>query len=164
MACAAKSNAAYKAYNAARVRRPRRLAPGAAAPAQRAHQADEGARLRQGLPSTYDEPEAYAAGENYLPEGMQPPGWYQPTPRGLEGKIGQKLAWLREPDRKATEGGKQYARQPPPGQACAKSRRAKVRRARRESVRQGMIPHEALADRSRQLGLAHVSAGGWHAR
>jgi len=63
----------------------------------------------------HDEPEAYAAGENYLPEGMQPPGWYQPTPRGLEGKIGQKLAWLRELDRKATEGGKQYARRPPTG-------------------------------------------------
>ena len=59
--------------------------------------------------------QAYAAGENYLPEGMQAPGWYQPTPRGLEGKIGQKLAWLRELDRKATEGGKQYARQAPTG-------------------------------------------------
>ncbi len=63
----------------------------------------------------HDEPEAYAAGENYLPEGMQPPGWYQPTPRGLEGKIGQKLAWLRELDRHVREGGKQDARRTPPG-------------------------------------------------
>jgi len=30
-----------------------------------------------------DEPEAYAAGESYLPEGLSDPGWYRPTPRGL---------------------------------------------------------------------------------
>jgi putative ATPase len=49
----------------------------------------------------HDEPEAYAAGETYLPDGMPEPHWYQPTPRGLEGKIGEKLAHLRELDRKA---------------------------------------------------------------
>ena len=43
---------------------------------------------------------AYAAGETYLPDGMPEPHWYQPTPRGLEGKIGEKLAHLRELDRK----------------------------------------------------------------
>jgi putative ATPase len=32
---------------------------------------------------------------------MAEPGWYAPTPRGLEGKIGEKLAHLRELDRKA---------------------------------------------------------------
>jgi putative ATPase len=53
----------------------------------------------------HDEPDGYAAGENYLPEGMPPPGWYQPTPRGMEGKIGQKLAWLRELDRQAGHAG-----------------------------------------------------------
>jgi putative ATPase len=49
----------------------------------------------------HDEPEAYAAGESYLPEGMPPPAWYQPVPRGLEQKIADKLAHLRELDRKA---------------------------------------------------------------
>ena len=40
-------------------------------------------------------------GEPYLPEGIAEHGWYKPTPRGLEGKIGEKLAHLRELDRKA---------------------------------------------------------------
>ena len=47
----------------------------------------------------HDEPEAYAAGENYLPDGMKPPGLYEPTDRGLEGKIAEKLARLRQLDR-----------------------------------------------------------------
>ena len=38
----------------------------------------------------HDEPDAYAAGETYLPDGMAEPHWYQPTPRGLEGKIAEK--------------------------------------------------------------------------
>jgi putative ATPase len=49
----------------------------------------------------HHEPEAYAAGENYFPEGITAPGWYQPTPRGLEAKIAEKLAHLRELDRQA---------------------------------------------------------------
>jgi putative ATPase len=49
----------------------------------------------------HDEPEAYAAGESYFPDDMPTVSWYQPTPRGLEGKIGEKLAHLRELDRKA---------------------------------------------------------------
>jgi putative ATPase len=49
----------------------------------------------------HDEPDAYAAGETYLPEGIAEPGWYQPTPRGLEGKIAQKLAFLRDQDETA---------------------------------------------------------------
>ena len=49
----------------------------------------------------HDEPDAYAAGENYFPEGMPEVNWYQPTPRGLEGRISEKLAYLRELDRKA---------------------------------------------------------------
>ena len=48
-----------------------------------------------------DEPEAYAAGESYLPEGLSDPGWYRPTPRGLEGKIAEKLAYLRQLDAEA---------------------------------------------------------------
>lgn len=48
----------------------------------------------------HDEPEAYAAGETYFPEGISP-SWYRPTDRGLEGKIAEKLAHLRELDRLA---------------------------------------------------------------
>lgn len=61
----------------------------------------EGTRLRQGIRNAHDEEGAYAAGENYFPEGMQPPDWYQPVPRGLEIKIGEKLAHLRDLDRDA---------------------------------------------------------------
>jgi putative ATPase len=49
----------------------------------------------------HNEPEAYAAGVNYFPEGIAAPGWYKPTPRGLEQKIAEKLAHLRELDRLA---------------------------------------------------------------
>jgi putative ATPase len=49
----------------------------------------------------HDEPEAYAAGEEYLPEGLRERTFYQPTPRGLEAKIADKLAHLRELDRLA---------------------------------------------------------------
>ncbi len=52
----------------------------------------------------HDEPDAYAAGETYFPDGMPEPGWYKPVPRGLESKIADKLAWLRELDRKAGKG------------------------------------------------------------
>ena len=53
----------------------------------------------------HDEPHAYAAGESYLPEGLQEPGWYEPTPRGLEGKIAEKLAFLRRLDRETRMSG-----------------------------------------------------------
>ncbi|MFX7506988.1 hypothetical protein ABTJ37_21985, partial [Acinetobacter baumannii] len=46
----------------------------------------------------HDEPEAYAAGEHYFPDDLKAQGWYQPTPRGLEGKIADKLRHRRELD------------------------------------------------------------------
>ena len=49
----------------------------------------------------HDEPNAYAAGETYLPEGMREPRWYRPVPRGLEIKIAEKLAQLRQWDAEA---------------------------------------------------------------
>jgi putative ATPase len=49
----------------------------------------------------HDEPEAYAAGEDYFPEDMAEVSFYEPTPRGLEGKIAERLAHLRELDAKA---------------------------------------------------------------
>ncbi|CAH1748028.1 recombination factor [Thauera humireducens] len=104
LACAAKSNAAYKAYNAARdfVKRDgSRPVP--------LHLRNAPTRLMKelGYGKTYryahDEPEAYAAGEDYLPEGMPRPGWYQPTPRGMEARIGDKLAHLRALDAAAQQ-------------------------------------------------------------
>jgi len=102
MAVAPKSNAAYLAYNAARafVRQdksrpvPEHLRN---APTKLMKELGFGREYRY----AHDEPEAYAAGENYLPEGMARVEWYRPTPRGLEQKIRDKLAHLRELDRAA---------------------------------------------------------------
>ena len=49
----------------------------------------------------HNETEAYAAGENYFPEGMPQVEWYQPVERGLEIRIAEKLAHLRALDRDA---------------------------------------------------------------
>ncbi|HAT8585344.1 TPA: AAA family ATPase [Legionella pneumophila] len=49
----------------------------------------------------HDEPYGYAAGERYLPEGMQEINWYNPVQRGLETKIAEKLAFLRQLDKDA---------------------------------------------------------------
>jgi putative ATPase len=52
----------------------------------------------------HDEPDAYAAGEQYFPDELpRPPRFYQPTPRGLEGKIGERLAYLHSLDMAATK-------------------------------------------------------------
>ena len=48
----------------------------------------------------HDEPEGYAAGENYFPENMPAHDYYQPVARGLEIKIAEKLAHLRQLDKK----------------------------------------------------------------
>jgi putative ATPase len=104
MAMAAKSNAAYLAYNAARAfvakdtSRPVPLQL-RNAPTKLMKQLDYGKDYRY----AHDESEAYAAGEDYFPEGMPAVQWYQPVARGLEMKIGEKLAHLRELDRAAIE-------------------------------------------------------------
>ncbi|MDR0737075.1 MAG: replication-associated recombination protein A [Zoogloeaceae bacterium] len=102
MAVAPKSNAAYLAYGAAKSHvagDPSRPVPEHLrnAPTQLMRDLGYGKSYRY----AHDEPEAYAAGETYLPEGMDEPGWYRPTPRGLEARIGEKLARLRELDDKA---------------------------------------------------------------
>ncbi len=102
LAVAAKSNAGYNAYNAARAflkQDGSRPVPVHLrnAPTKLMKELGYGKEYRY----AHDEPEAYAAGETYLPDGMPEPHWYDPTPRGLEGKIGEKLAHLRELDRKA---------------------------------------------------------------
>ena len=102
LAVAAKSNAGYNAYNAARAfvkQDGSRPVPNHLrnAPTKLMKELGHG----KGYRYAHDEPEAYAAGESYLPDGLSEPGWYAPTPRGLESKIGEKLAYLRELDRKA---------------------------------------------------------------
>jgi putative ATPase len=102
LACAAKSNAVYNAYNAARAfvaRDKSRPVPEHLrnAPTKLMKELGYGKLYRY----AHDEPDAYAAGETYFPEGMPEPGWYKPVPRGMETKIAEKLAWLRELDRKA---------------------------------------------------------------
>jgi len=51
----------------------------------------------------HDEEGAYAAGENYFPEGMPAVEWYRPTERGLEAKIREKLQQLRSRDASSTQ-------------------------------------------------------------
>lgn len=102
LACAPKSNAVYLAYNAARafVRQDgSRPVP--------VHLRNAPTRLMKelGFGKTYryphDEPEGYAAGERYFPDGMAPQRWYRPVERGLEAKIRAKLEHLRELDAQA---------------------------------------------------------------
>jgi len=104
LACAAKSNAVYNAYNQVRAfvaKDQSRPVPEHLrnAPTKLMKELGYGKLYRY----AHDEPEAYAAGETYLPEGISEPGWYQPTPRGLEGKIADKLDYLRELDRAARQ-------------------------------------------------------------
>jgi putative ATPase len=106
LACAAKSNAVYNAYNQVRAfvaKDQSRPVPEHLrnAPTKLMKQLGYGKLYRY----AHNEPEAYAAGETYLPEGLGDPGWYQPTPRGLEGKIAEKLAYLRKMDAEAKEKG-----------------------------------------------------------
>jgi putative ATPase len=96
LACAAKSNAVYNAYNAARAfvqadgTRPVPL-----------HIRNAPTKLMKNLGYgkdyryAHDEADAFAAGETYLPEGMPAVEWYQPTERGLEARIREKLEEFR---------------------------------------------------------------------
>jgi len=96
MACAAKSNAVYVAFGAAMadVKRfgtlevPLRLrnAPTALM---------KGLGYGDGYRYAHDEPEAYAAGERYFPDGMEPARYYEPVERGLEIRIREALGRLR---------------------------------------------------------------------
>jgi putative ATPase len=104
LACAAKSNAVYMAYNSVRkfikddVSRPVPVHL-RNAPTRLMKELGYGKEYRY----AHDEPGAYAAGETYLPDGLPAVGWYQPTDRGLEAKIAQKLAYLEGLDRAARE-------------------------------------------------------------
>lgn len=101
LAVAPKSNASYNAYNQAKAfvaqdnSRPVPLHL-RNAPTKLMKSLDYGKEYRY----AHNEPEAYAAGVDYFPDDLAPPQFYIPTPRGLEGKITEKLAHLRELDKR----------------------------------------------------------------
>ena len=102
LAIAPKSNAVYKAYN--HVRKliksdgtrpvPMHLRN---APTQLMKDLDYGKAYRY----AHDEPDAFAAGENYWPDGMKPPVLYEPVERGMEIKIAEKMRLLRDKNTQA---------------------------------------------------------------
>lgn len=100
LACAPKSNAIYRAFNAVmedvkkygHLEVPIHLRN---APTKLMKELGYGKAYRY----AHDEPHAYAAGENYFPEGMPEGYYYQPVDRGLEIKIKEKLAFLGELDK-----------------------------------------------------------------
>ncbi len=101
LAVAAKSNAGYNAYNQARafVKKDKsREVPVHLrnAPTKLMKELGYGHAYRY----AHDEPNAYAAGETYLPDGIAEPQWYKPVARGLEIKIGEKMAFLKSLDAK----------------------------------------------------------------
>ena len=100
LACAAKSNAVYKGFNLAMkdakelgsLDVPLHLRN---APTSLMKELDYGKNYRY----AHNEADAYAAGENYFPEDMKPREYYHPVNRGLEIKIAEKLAILRDRDK-----------------------------------------------------------------
>lgn len=104
LAVAPKSNASYNAYNQAKAfvgqdsSRPVPLHL-RNAPTKLMKSLDYGKEYRY----AHHEPEAYAAGVDYFPDDFPPQQFYIPTPRGLEGKITEKLAHLRTLDKQALD-------------------------------------------------------------
>ncbi|MBF7731478.1 replication-associated recombination protein A [Pseudomonas sp. N040] len=102
LACAPKSNAVYMGFKAAMreaaehgsLEVPLHLRN---APTKLMKELGYGDEYRY----AHDEPEAYAAGEDYFPEQLAPRRYYQPVPRGLELKIRDKLEHLRALDRQS---------------------------------------------------------------
>lgn len=100
MACAPKSNALYMAFSQMQrdvANQPSFEVPNHLrnAPTSLAKEMGHGDDYRY----AHNEPYGYAAGDAYLPVEMHGAKYYQPTDRGLEKKIGEKLAWLAEQDR-----------------------------------------------------------------
>ena len=102
LACAAKSNAVYSAFNAAMA--DVRSQSSSEVPL---HLRNAPTKLMKELGYAkeyrypHNEPDAYAAGESYFPEDMREPNYYQPVNRGLELKIAEKLSRLKVLDEKA---------------------------------------------------------------
>ena len=99
LAVAPKSNAVYKAWGAVN-----QLVKSDGSRPVPLHLRNAPTRLMKGLGMganyryAHDESEAYAAGESYLPDGLPQQRFYEPAPRGLEQRIGEKLAALRRLD------------------------------------------------------------------
>ena len=104
MACAPKSNAVYTAYKAAM--KDARDSGSLEVPV---HLRNAPTRLMKelGYGKTYryahDEPDGYAAGENYFPEELAGRRYYRPVQRGLEIKISEKLERLRKLDEQSSK-------------------------------------------------------------
>jgi putative ATPase len=102
LAMAPKSNAVYTAYKAARAY----IKQDTTRPVPM-HLRNASTKLMRdldygkGYRYAHDEEGAFAAGETYLPDGMPAQNFYQPVARGLEIKIGAKLAELRQRNRDA---------------------------------------------------------------
>jgi putative ATPase len=92
LACTAKSNAVYVAFGEAM-----EDAQKLGSLEVPLHLRNAPTRLMKGLGYgknyryAHDEPDAFAAGENYFPEGMPAREYYRPVPRGLEIKIAEAL-------------------------------------------------------------------------
>jgi len=107
LACAAKSNAVYKAFNTvgAVIKSSGSLeVPYHLRNAPTKLMKDEG--YHQGYRYAHDEANAFAAGENYLPDALLGQQYYEPVERGLEIKISDKLRRLRQLNRQARKGGR----------------------------------------------------------
>jgi len=106
MACAAKSNAVYTAYQAAAAD-----ATALGSLEVPLHLRNAPTRLMKeigygkGYRYAHDEPGGYAAGERYFPDEMPDRRYYVPVPRGLEIKIGEALTQRRERDRQVRGAG-----------------------------------------------------------
>ncbi len=104
LACAAKSNAVYTAFKAAmadaREQGSLEVPPHLRnAPTRLMKQLGHG----DGYRYAHDQPEGYAAGENYFPDGMRPTRYYRPVDRGLEIRIKEKLEHLAALDAAARQ-------------------------------------------------------------
>ena len=103
MAVAPKSNAVYTAYKAARAMAKEQ---GALDVPMHLRNAPTTLMKDMGCGDDYryahDEAGAYAAGQTYLPERLSGVQFYQPTERGLEKKIQEKLAYLKRLDETAS--------------------------------------------------------------
>ncbi|MGJ0483932.1 MAG: replication-associated recombination protein A [Methylomicrobium sp.] len=102
LACAPKSNAVYRAYNAAMLDAKQSGSLGVPvhlrnAPTKLMKALDYGKAYRY----AHDEPEAYAAGENYFPDELRGTSYYHPVSRGLEIKIAEKLKHLQGLDKQS---------------------------------------------------------------
>ncbi len=104
LAVAPKSNAVYKAYNAARA-----FVKGDGTRAVPLHLRNAPTSLMKGLGYgreyryAHDEPDAFAAGVSYWPDDVAPARFYEPVGRGLEIRIGEKLDELRRKNQAAAK-------------------------------------------------------------